>query len=153
MASKRKTKKKKTTKKTEPAPIPSETTPALTPPQPGKARRVEGLPFWKYKAQLMTDRNIGLRDVILRLRQDAVDQRGKMSTLTKLISELEQQLADKEGEIVEYEKKFLDADRAGVQQGNAAITAELQINNQTHNIKIMGDVLIIEPKPKEFRDK
>ena len=150
MASKRKTKKKQADKKTETAPKPA---PAPTSPKPGMARKIEGLPFWKYKAQLMADRNIGLRDAILKLRRESAEQRGKMSVLTKLISEMEQQIADKENEIVGYETRLLDVDKADVQQGNVAITAELQIDPRTHDIQIVGESLILRPKPKEFRKK
>jgi hypothetical protein len=145
MPNKRKTK-KKAAKKEKAAPKP-------VPVKPGVARKIEGLEFWKYKAQLLEDRSIGLRAEIIELQQGAAEYRGKTATLTKLISDLEQQLADKEAVIVGYEKRFLEADRANVQRGNAALVAELQIDTNTHDAQIIGDSLVLRLKPKEARKK
>jgi len=157
MTGKSRPKKKKQPQKTEEAPAPPPREIIAAPADPrssfGTSRKIDGIGFWRYKAQLMEDKTIILRDEILFLRRTAADQRSKVATLTKLISELEDQLAGKEGEVIEFEKKFLDAERLGVQRGNTAVLTELQINPNTHDIKMGEDCLVVEQKPREYQKK
>ena len=148
MASKRKAKKKSVSKK--PAvkpPVPAETPPVK--PDPMTARAIHGEGFWQYKAQLLADRSLSLRDEILRLRKEAVDHRGHLATLTKLVAEKEEQLAAKDQMIIDLETQGLEEERVVIQRDNANVLHKLRIDTKTHDVRLVGESLVLQPKPKQ----